>query len=77
MYPEERAKLVESFGEPFVLKLIEELDNYKGSMGKKYKDDYRAILSWVVEKCERKYPQLKKKPTLSVVSGGNPFEDYR
>lgn len=28
---------------------ISKLDNYKGSSGKKYKSDYRAILSWVLD----------------------------
>lgn len=79
MYPHERDKLVEAYGEWFVIKLIEELDNYKGSTGRKYKDDYRAILSWVVEKCERKFPNLKKKPTQVSQSNnaGNPFASYK
>ena len=29
-------------------RMIEILDNYKGSSGKKYSSDYRAILNWVV-----------------------------
>lgn len=30
------------------------LDNYKGASGKKYKSDYRAILTWVIDRyCER------------------------
>lgn len=79
MYPEERDKLVEQYGEEFTVKLIEELNNYKLSNGKRYKDDYRAILSWVVEKCERKYPNLVKHDTNSKFSNGgkNPFADYR
>jgi hypothetical protein len=35
------------------------LDNYKGSSGKKYKSDYRAILNWVIDKFrenEKKQP---------------------
>lgn len=34
---------------------VEVLDNYKGSTGKKYKSDYRAILSWVVDKYKEKH----------------------
>ena len=34
----------------WVDKMIQALDNYKGSSGKKYKSDYRAILSWVETK---------------------------
>ncbi|MCE5295394.1 MAG: phage replisome organizer N-terminal domain-containing protein [Chlamydiales bacterium] len=33
---------------------IDILDNYKGSSGKKYKSDYRAILSWVIDKYKAK-----------------------
>ncbi len=73
MYPEERQKLVDSYGEEFTVKLIEELNNYKLSNGKSYKDDYRAILSWVVEKCEKKYPNLKKSHPVQM--SGNPFAD--
>lgn len=30
------------------------LDNYKGASGKKYKSDYRAILTWVIDRyCEK------------------------
>lgn len=46
----EYEKLVSTHGEKFTKKCIEVLDNYKGSSGKKYKSDYRAILSWVVDK---------------------------
>ena len=30
--------------------MIEILDNYKGAKGKRYKSDYRAILTWVVDR---------------------------
>ncbi len=42
-------KLIETYGEADTQELIEILDNYKGSKGKTYKNDYRAILSWVVK----------------------------
>lgn len=78
MYPEEREKLVEQYGEEFTVKLIEELNNYKLSSGKRYKDDYRAILTWVVEKCEKRYPNLRKKASSQPSNdGGNPFADYK
>lgn len=80
MYPEEREKLVEQYGEEFTVKLIEELNNYKLSNGKRYKDDYRAILSWVVEKCEKKYPDIRVKgirPQQTASNGGNPFAEYK
>lgn len=43
-------KLVDNHGEKTTQRMIEILDNYKGSTGKKYKDDYRAVLSWVVKR---------------------------
>lgn len=49
---EEYEKLISSHGEKRTKRMIEILDNYKGSSGKKYKDDYRAILNWVVKRVE-------------------------
>jgi predicted phage replisome organizer len=43
-------KLITEHGEDITRKMITTLDNYKGSNNKKYANDYRAILSWVVEK---------------------------
>lgn len=42
--------LIEKYGKENVQKMIEVLDNYKGSKNKKYASDYRAILNWVVER---------------------------
>lgn len=50
MTEDEYSKLVNEYGELLTKRMIETLDNYKGSNGKKYKSDYRAILSWVKEK---------------------------
>ena len=47
---DEYAKLCESFGEDPTKRMIEILDNYKGAKGKRYKSDYRAILTWVVDR---------------------------
>lgn len=47
MTEDEYNKLLEKHGELLTRRMIEILDNYKGSKGKKYKSDYRAILSWV------------------------------
>lgn len=54
MTNEEYAKLVKAHGKELTDQCIEILDNYKGATGKKYKDDYRAILSWVLEKAKQK-----------------------
>jgi len=42
--------LVEKHNKYWTDKMILALDNYKGSSGKKYTSDYRAILSWVETK---------------------------
>ena len=56
MTEEEYQKLLTKYGEDATKKCIETLDNYKGSSGKKYKSDYRAILTWVIDKVK---PQVR------------------
>ena len=58
MEEREYQSLVDKYGEKATEKLIELLDNYKGSSGKTYKSDYRAILNWVVDKAQKEYPKL-------------------
>ena len=66
-------KLVSQFGEQFTLACIEELDNYKGAKGRTYKSDYRAILSWVVDRVREKYPgAIEQKSSIE----GNPFKQF-
>ncbi len=77
MKPEEYDTLCAKVGKPATDKCIEVLDNYKGSKGKTYKDDYRAILSWVLKKVTEEYPNLIQKPSDSSEEGGNPFGEYR
>lgn len=55
MTEEEYQKLVAAHGEEKTKRMIEVLDNYKGSKGKTYKNDYRAILSWVVERVDEEF----------------------
>jgi hypothetical protein len=50
--------------------LVEILDNYKGSTGKKYKSDYRAILSWCVDKLNEEKSR-KPKSTQAACDGDN------
>ena len=50
MLPAEHAKLMAEFDKWRVGRMIEVLNNYKGSSGKKYKSDYLAIRSWVVDR---------------------------
>jgi len=46
----EYEKLVGTYGKDFADQCITVLDNYKGSSGKKYASDYRAILNWVINR---------------------------
>jgi len=74
-------KLVDKYGIEFTNKCIFELDNYKGSKGKRYADDYRAILSWVIDRVNEKNPGLMRRSMSSVQNyqstAANPFEEYR
>jgi hypothetical protein len=54
---EEYQKLVLQHGEKFALDCIDTLDHYKGSSGKTYKSDYKAILSWVIDRVSQRKPQ--------------------
>lgn len=47
---DEYAKLCAQYSEEGAKRMIEILDNYKGSKGKKYRSDYRTILNWVVDR---------------------------
>lgn len=55
MTEEEYGKLISEHGEEKTKRAIEVLDNYKGSKGKTYKSDYRAILSWVIERVNEEF----------------------
>lgn len=47
---DEYTKLCAEHTEEGAKRMIEILDNYKGSKGKRYKSDYRTILNWVAER---------------------------
>jgi len=64
----EYEKLVSTYGPNFVDQCIKKLDDYKGATGKKYKSDYRAILSWVVD-------EIKKKQSRSCKGGIDDFKE--
>ena len=63
MTNDEYSSLIARLGEADTKRAIEILDNYKGSSGKKYVSDYRAILSWVVDKLGEVKPKAKNKAT--------------
>ena len=50
MTEDEYDKLLTEYGQQETHAMIDILDNYKGSHGKQYKSDYRAILNWVVKR---------------------------
>ena len=74
------ARLVELYGESFTAACITKLDLYKGSKGKTYKDDYRAILSWVVRQVNEDNPGLMNKSrgeSAGASPGGdNPYAEW-
>ena len=47
---DEYAKLCSTYSEDGAKRMIDILSAYKGSKGKKYKSDYKAILNWVVNR---------------------------
>ncbi|MBJ6362121.1 hypothetical protein ACFOQM_12545 [Paenibacillus sp. GCM10012307] len=47
--------LSDDHGKEFADACIAELNSYKGASGKTYKDDYLAILRWVVDKIKQKH----------------------
>lgn len=57
----EYEKLVSTYSKEFADQCITVLDNYKGANGKKYRSDYRAILSWVIDKVKQEQTKAPKK----------------
>ena len=58
MTNDEHTSLIEKYGKEAVDWCIEKLNNYKLSSGKRYKSDYRAILSWVIGEWEKNGQRL-------------------
>lgn len=57
----EYEKLVSTYSKEFADQCITVLDNYKGASGKTYKSDYRAILSWVIDKNKKRTDNKQSK----------------
>lgn len=77
---DEYAKLCADYSEEAAKRMIVILDNYKGSKNKKYASDYRAILSWVVdrynEEIQKNGQQIKRTiPGGSVQAGSEGYRD--
>lgn len=70
MTEQEYNTIVERFGQTTADQAIQTLDDYKGASGKKYASDYRAILSWVIDKLKNKpqnKPPTNNKPKLVMI----------
>jgi len=70
---EEHESLVEKNGKDVTERMLDTLDNYKGAHGKKYKSDYRAILSWVEDKVKT-HPPPQKKFSSTQIDGGRAIQ---
>lgn len=55
--PAEYESLCTEYGSAGATRIIEILDNFKGSKGKEYIDDYRAIKNWVVNRWREEQPR--------------------
>lgn len=64
----EYEKLVSTYSKEFADQCIEVLDNYKGSSGKKYKSDYRAILTWVIDEVKKRKKAITNAKTSNFTS---------
>lgn len=72
-------KLIELYGQRATDEMIRMLDNYKGSSGKTYKDDYRAIIGWPLERLRDKNPKILKQelaPQTGSCEDGSYFSDW-
>ena len=58
---EEYQKLIDKFGDVETEEMIEKLNNYIGSKGKKYKSHYFTILNWKRMEQDKQYKKLSKK----------------
>ena len=68
--------LAKELGSEFIVEsCIDILDNYKGSSGKKYKSDYRAIKSWVIDKYKEKHKEGEQRGQSTNNNGQNVFKD--
>lgn len=68
---EEYNKLIQEHSESATKRMIEILNNYKGSSGKKYKSDYLAILNWVVNRYSDEKNKSSQSRTMSFENGNN------
>ena len=60
----EHDKLLDAYGPADTARMIEILDNYKGSTGKKYASDYRACLNWVADRVREENAKIAKSTNI-------------
>ena len=66
----EYGKLVDEYGAEAVRRMVEILNNYKGSTGKTYKSDYLTVLNWVVKRVKEEFPGLiRERPSTQGTAG--------
>lgn len=70
----EHARLIDEYGDPFIKRCIEVLDNYKGANNKTYANDYRAIKTWVIKRVQE--DQAKENPIPKIPRGIQSIIDY-
>lgn len=76
---DEYSKLVTYHGEDAVKRMIEILDNYKGSSGRRYKSDYRTILNWVVNRYyeEQQKNGIYQRQHIAPANNGGSSANYK
>lgn len=74
---DEYAKLCAEYSEEAAKRMIQILDNYKGSKGKKYKSDYRTILNWVVDRYNEEIQKYGKTNSRTSASDSEQSGSYR
>lgn len=75
MSPTEYQALIEKLGERKTIDMIEALNLWKGSKGKKTKSDYLTVLNWVRK--EQKEEKPTTKPSSIAQQYANSTEEYR
>ena len=70
MTEDEYGKLISEYGKEATKRMVEILNNYKGSTGKPYKSDYLAILNWVVKRIKEESPGIIRPKTSSHSESG-------
>lgn len=68
---DEYQKLCGQFTEPVAKEMIKILSDYKGSSGKRYKSDYKAILNWVVDRYNEKQQRYGRKNSGTTQKGSS------